>query len=52
MVTVNWQKQKIEKLFGADLNEGKKVFHYSKELSDVSLGYVLVVLSNALFRPL
>lgn len=53
MVTVNWQKHKTEKPCGADLNEGKKVFHYSKEPSDVSLADVLVVaLSNAFFRPL
>lgn len=53
MVTVNWQRHKIDKPCGADLNEGKKVFHYGKELSDVSLAYVLVVvLSNAFFRPL
>lgn len=50
---VNWQRRKIENPCGADLNKGKKVFHYGKVLSDVSLAYVLaVVLSNAFFRPL
>lgn len=53
MVMVNWQRRKIENPCGADLNKGKKVFHYGKVLSDVSLAYVLaVVLSNAFFRPL